>query len=117
MAEDLKKSGDQLQKELESRPEGQRFGEQTTDVTDGFVESQRHLTDLVKKLENYSEVSEEFAKSYKDLEDWLPNAKEQVSALEPISTQPDVIEEQIHETEVSHVIIRLLSREAWTLYM
>ena len=108
VAEDLKKSGDQLQKELESRPEGQCVNDQTTDVSDGFVDSQRRLTDLVGRLENYSGVSEEFAKSYEDLEKWLPEAKEQVSTLKPISTQPDVIEEQIHETEVSVPLFKIL---------
>ena len=111
VAEDLKKSGDQLQKELESRPECQRVNDQTTDASDGFVDSQRRLTDLVEQLENYSGVSEEFAKSYEDLEKWLPEAKEQVSTLKPISTQPDVIEEQIHETEVSIPLLKIMVQD------
>lgn len=100
VVEDVKNSGDQLQKELETRPEGQRVNAQTTDVTNDFVDSKRGLAGLVKRLDDYSGVAEKFTKSYEGLEEWLPIVKEQVLELKPISTQPDVIEEQIHETEV-----------------
>ena len=100
-AEGLKKSSDELQKELGARPEGDRVAEQTTEVTDEFTNSHQDLADLVKRLEKYSVVADEFSQSYEDLEEWLPKSKDQVAQLKPISTRPDVIEEQIHETEVS----------------
>ena len=45
-------------------------------------------------------MAEQFTKSYDDLTEWLPTVQQQASELKPISTQPDIIEEQINETEV-----------------
>lgn len=101
VAEELTNSNVELQKELEKRPEAEHLDTETTDATDGFAKSQKDLTDLIQQLEDYSDVAEKFTKSFDDLTEWLPTVKLQASELKPISTQPDVIEEQIHEAEVS----------------
>lgn len=101
VAEELTNSNEELQKELDKRPEAEHLDTETTDATDGFAKSQKDLTYLIQQLEDYSDVAEKFAKSFDDLTEWLPTVKLQASELKPISTQPDVIEEQIHETEVS----------------
>lgn len=101
VAEELTNSNEELQKELEKRPEAEHLDTETTDATDGFAKSQKDLADLIQQLEDYSDVAEKFTKSFEDLTEWLPTVKLQTSELKPISTQPNVIEEQIHETEVS----------------
>ena len=99
--EQLKKSGDEIEEVLGRRPEGERIGEETTEASDRFTKFRRELSELVEDLEKYNVVSEEFAQSCDDLEEWLPISKEQLSQLAPISTQPNVIEKQIQEAEVS----------------
>lgn len=101
MAEELTNTSEELQKELDARPEAERLASETTDATDGFAKSQTDLADLIKRLEEYTDVAEKFTKSYDDLAEWLPTVQQQALELKPISTQPDVVEEQIHETEVS----------------
>ena len=100
VAEELQNSNEELQKTLDTRPEAERLASETTDATDGFAKSQTDLSDLIKRLEDYDDVAENFTKSYEDLAEWLPNVQQQASELKPISTQPDVVEEQINETEV-----------------
>lgn len=100
VAEELKNSNEELQKTLDTRPEAERLASETIDATDGFAKSQTDLSDLIKRLEDYDDVAEKFTKSYEDLAEWLPTVQQQASELKPISTQPDVVEEQIHETEV-----------------
>ena len=100
MAKELKNSNEELQKVLDTRPEVERLATETVDATDGFAKSQTELSDLIKRLEDYNDVAEKFTKSYEDLTEWLPTVQQRASELQPISTQPDVIEDQIHETEV-----------------
>ena len=101
VADELKNTNEELQKTLDARPEAERLASETADATDGFAKSQADLSDLIKRLEDYDDVAEKFTKSYEDLAEWLPTVQQQASELKPISTQPDVVEEQIHETEVS----------------
>lgn len=100
VAQELTNSNEELQRELDKRPEAEHLDTETTDATDGFAKSQKDLTDLIQQLEDYNDVAEKFTKSYEGLTEWLPTVKLQASELKPISTQPDVVEEQIHETEV-----------------
>ena len=100
VAEELKTTNEELQKTLDARPDAEQLASETTDATDGFAKSQADLSDLIKRLEDYDDVAEKFTKSYEDLAEWLPTVQQQASELKPISTQPDVVEEQIHETEV-----------------
>lgn len=99
--DELTSASEELQKELDTRPEAKSLAQKTADVTGGFKKSQTDLADLITWLVEYSDVAEKFTKSYDDLAEWLPTVQRQATELQPISTQPDVVEEQIQETEVS----------------
>lgn len=101
VVEELTKTNEELQQELNTRPEADRLATNTTDATDGFAKSQADLGDLITRLKEYSDVAVKFTKCYEDLTEWLPIVKQQALKLKPISTHPDFIEEQLHETEVS----------------
>lgn len=93
-------SSQELQQALESRPEAEQFVTETVDATDGFEQSKTGLADLIKDLENYTEVAEKFTKLYDDFIEWFPTIEQRTFKLQPISTEPDIIEEQKVETEV-----------------
>lgn len=86
-----------------------------TQVREEVSQADQKQKDLIEKLNARKANLEEdvqharvFQGSLADLEAWLPEAEERVSAQQPISTDPETVRKQLEEAQVGSNITDLL---------
>ena len=110
-------SGQQLlQQAINEAPSAQSVKEQLIETNKKSKELPVRLQERQKELEKTLEDTLQFNGLCEEIKEWLADTLETVAALGSVSTEPEVLQEQIKETdrlqeEVRKYLIRLLSLE------
>ena len=109
----LNQSGQQLLQQAEDdAPSALSVKEQLVNTNSKSKDLPARLSDRQKELEKTLEATLEFNSSLEEIEQWLPGTVETVDVLEPVSSEPEKLKEQIRETdglleEVKRYLVRL----------
>ena len=99
----LNQSGQKLLQQAEDdAPSTLSVKEQLVSTNGKFKDLPTRLSDRQKELEKALEDTLQFNSSLAEIEQWLPETVETVEALEPVSSEPENLKEQIRETEALH---------------
>ena len=109
----LNQSGQQLLQQAEDdSPSALSVKEQLVNANSKSKDLPARLSDRQKELEKTLEATLQFNSSLEEIEQWLPETVETVDVLEPVSSEPEKLKEQIRETdglleEVKRYLVRL----------
>jgi len=109
----LNQSGQQLLQQAEDdAPSALSVKEQLVNTNNKSKDLPARLSDRQKELEKTLEATLKFNSSLEEIEQWLPETVETVDVLEPVSSEPEKLKEQIRETdglleEVKRYLVRL----------
>lgn len=109
----LNQSGQQLLQQAEDdAPSTLSVKEQLVSTNSKSKDLPARLGDRQRELEKALEDTLKFNSSLAEIERWLPETVETVDALEPVSSEPEKLKEQIRETdglheEVKRYLVRL----------
>lgn len=109
----LNQSGQQLLQQAEDdAPSTLSVKEQLLNTNNKSKDLTIRLSDRQNELEKALEDTLKFNTSVAEIEHWLPETIEAVDTLEPVSTEPDKLQEQIRETdklqeEVKRYLVRV----------
>ena len=101
--EKVSSKGDNLLQQLhDNSPERSVITNKVTQVGQNLEDLQdklrRHETTLEEKIKKTSD----FNKNIEILETWIEGARELLATLGPVSTDPLVVEKQLHDVQVFH---------------
>ena len=99
---DLKEAGDKLTSAMDPKSaEVPRVNQEVEAVTRRYNQLLENLNNEKDQLEKESEKALKFQDALHNLEEWLPRMEEAVAAQEPISSDPEVVKQQLQQAEVS----------------
>lgn len=113
----LNQSGQQLlQQAEEDAPSTLSVKEQLVNTNNKSKDLPSRLSDRQKELEKMLESTLKFNSLIEEIEQWVPETVEAVDALEPVSSEPEKLQEQIRETdrlqeEVKRYLVRVCAVE------
>lgn len=112
----INRSGQQLLHQASS-PSTFKIKEQLDNVNNKAKDMPQRLTDRQNELEKILENTLKFNSILEEIERWLPEAVETLDALEPVSSEPEKLQEQIRETgkleeEVKRYLVRVCEVES-----
>ena len=99
---DLINTGDKLASAMDSKsPEVPRVKQEVEGVSKRYHDLLENLGSEKDKLEKETEKALKFQDALHSLEEWLPRVEEAVAAQEPISSDPEVVKQQLQQAEVN----------------
>lgn len=99
---DLKEAGDKLTSAMDPKSaEVPRVNQEVDSVTKRYNHLLENLNNEKDQLEKETEKALKFQDALHNLEEWLPRVEEAVAAQEPISSDPEVVKQQLQQAEVS----------------
>ena len=113
----LNQSGQQLLQQAEDdAPSSLSVKEQLNNTNNKSKDLPIRLSDRQKELEKALENTVKFNSLLEEIEQWVPETVEAVDALEPVSSEPEKLQEQIRETdklqeEVKRYLVRVCAVE------
>ena len=113
----LNQSGQQLLQQAEDdSPSTLSVKEQLISTNNKSKDLPIKLGDRQKKLEKALEGTMKFNSLLDEIERWVPETVQTVDALQPVSAEPEKLQEQIHETdnlheEVKRYVVRVCALE------
>lgn len=113
----LNQSGQHLLQQAEDdAPSTLSVKEQLVNTNSKSKDLPARLSDRQNELEKTLEATLTFNSLLEEIEEWLPETVETVDALEPLSSEPEKLKEQIRETdglheEVKRYLVRLCAVE------
>ena len=106
---DLKEAADKLTSAMDPKsPEAPRVNQEVDAVTRRYNQLLENLNNEKDQLEKETEKALKFQDALHNLEEWLPSVEEAVAAQEPISSDPEVVKQQLQQAEVSDVFASYL---------
>ena len=113
----LNQSGQQLLQQAEDdAPSTLSVKEQLVNANNKSKDLPQRLRDRQKELEKTLESTLKFNSLLEEIKQWVPETAETVDALEPVSSEPEKLKEQIRETdklleEVKRYLVRVCAVE------
>lgn len=113
----LNQSGQQLlQQSEDDAPSALSVKEQLVNTNNKSKDLPNRLSDRQKELEKALESTLKFNSLLEEIDRWVPETVEVVDALEPVSSEPEKLQEQIGETdklleEVKRYLVRVCAVE------
>lgn len=99
---DLKEAGDKLTSAMDPKSaDVPRVNQEVDAVTRRYNDLLENLNNEKDQLEKETEKALKFQDALHNLEEWLPRVEEAVAAQEPISSDPEVVKQQLQQAEVS----------------
>lgn len=106
---DLKEAADKLTSAMDPKsPEVPRVNQEVDAMTRRYNQLLENLNNEKDQLEKETEKALKFQDALHNLEEWLPSVEEAVAAQEPISSDPEVVKQQLQQAEVSDVFASYL---------
>ena len=106
---DFREAGDQLTTALDPKSsEVPRVKHEVEAVCKRYNDLLESLNNEKEQLEKETEKALKFQDALRNLEEWLPKVEEAVVAQEPISSDPEVVKQQLQQAEVSGVLLVVL---------
>lgn len=101
---DLMDAGDKLASALDPKSaEVPRVKKEVEDVSNRYHDLLESLSNEKEKLEKETEKALKFQDALRNLEEWLPRVEEALAAQDPISSDPEVVKQQLQQAEVNSV--------------
>ena len=106
---DLMDAGDKLASAIDPKsPEVPRVMQEVGGVSKRYHDLLESLRNEKEQLEKETEKAMKFQDALRKLEEWLPSVEGAVAAQEPISSDPEVVKQQLQQAQVSFCSITLL---------
>ena len=103
---DLKEAGDKLTSAMDPKSaEVPRVNQEVEAVARRYNQLLENLSNEKDQLEKETEKALKFQDAVHNLEEWLPRVEEAVAAQEPISSDPEVVKQQLQQAEVSDIFV------------
>ena len=101
---DLKEAGDKLASAMDPKSaEVPRVKHEVDAVSRRYNDLLESLNNENDQLERETEKALKFQDALHNLDEWLPRVEEAVAAQEPISSDPEVVKQQLQQAEVSDI--------------
>ena len=101
---DLKEAGDKLTSAMDPKSaEVPRVNQEVEAVARRYNQLLENLSNEKDQLEKETEKALKFQDAVHNLEEWLPRVEEAMAAQEPISSDPEVVKQQLQQAEVSDI--------------
>ena len=106
---DLKEAGDKFTSAMDPKSsEVPRVNHEVEAVCQRYKDLLESLNNEKEQVEKETEKALKFQDALRNLEEWLPKVEEAVGAQEPISSDPEVVKQQLHQAEVGGVFLVML---------
>lgn len=101
---DLKESGDKLTSAMDPKSaDVPRVNQEVDAVSRRCNDLLENLNNEKDQLEKETEKALKFQDALHNLEEWLPRIEEAAASQEPISSDPEVVKQQLQQAEVSDI--------------
>lgn len=101
---DLKESGDKLTSAMDPKSaDVPRVNQEVDAVSRRYNDLLENLNNEKDQLEKETEKALKFQDALHNLEEWLPRIEEAAASQEPISSDPEVVKQQLQQAEVSDI--------------
>ena len=91
-----------LDKTEHGTPDATRIHTQLDEINRGWDKLHSKLGEREAALTDALDTSSKYYEVLQDLSEWLPTATEKLEMMPPVSTQPEIIEEQKQDLEVKY---------------
>ena len=106
---DLNEAGDKLTSAMDPKSsEVPRVNHEVEAVSRRYKDLLESLSNEKEQLEKETEKALKFQDALRNLEEWLPRVEEAVGAQEPISSDPELVKQQLQQAEVGVVLLVML---------
>lgn len=106
---DLKEAGDKLTSAMDPKSaDVPRVNQEVDAVSRRYNDLLENLNNEKDQLEKETEKALKFQDALHNLEEWLPRIEEAAAAQEPISSDPEVVKQQLQQAEVSDIFTSYL---------
>ena len=106
---DLKESGDKLTSAMDPKSaDVPRVNQEVDAVSRRYNDLLENLNNEKDQLEKETEKALKFQDALHNLEEWLPRIEEAAASQEPISSDPEVVKQQLQQAEVSDIFASYL---------
>lgn len=103
---DLMEAGDKLTSAMDPKSaEVPRVKQEVEAVYKRYNDLLESLNNEKDQLEKETEKALKFQDALRNLEEWLPRVEDAVAAQEPISSDPEVVKQQLQQAEVSGALL------------
>lgn len=100
----LKESGDKLTSAMDPKSaDVPRVNQEVDAVSRRYNDLLENLNNEKDQLEKETEKALKFQDALHNLEEWLPRIEEAAASQEPISSDPEVVKQQLQQAEVSDI--------------